>query len=423
MGRIALGGDAPPFFFAEANLLANTTLSWQSSEVVRYSERLPRSYRRNPLTILIDAKRSAGEELLDLTISNPTEVLPDYPHLQIANALYSIRDFTYRPDPFGLHEARTAIADIYNKRGINLEPGQILLTASTSEAYGLLFKLLCNPGDEVLVPVPSYPLFEYLAKLECVRTVPYRLSYDGSWFLDFADLQERISSATRALVVINPHNPTGSFLKKMEARRLADLARDRQIPIISDDVFMDYALGDDSGSTATLAGHDSGLIFSLNGLSKMAGMPQMKLGWIIVSGPEQEQISVMPRLELLLDTYLSVNTPIQLALTELLQIGGGVRDALRRRSRENMHFLRDFLANSPLHPLGAEGGWSELIRLPGICSEEAWVAKFVQEKNVIVQPGYFFDMPSEAYIAVSLIIPPGTFREGIRRISQAVTEC
>ncbi|MBV9499927.1 MAG: pyridoxal phosphate-dependent aminotransferase [Acidobacteriaceae bacterium] len=421
--RIALGGDAPRSFLPCWNLLANEKLPWQSSEVVRYSERLHWSSSRNSLTLLIEAKRSAGEKLLDLTVSNPTEVLPDYPHVQIANALCSIRDFTYRPDSFGLPAARAIIAGIYGKYGISLEASQIALTASTSEAYGLLFKLLCNPGDEILVPVPCYPLFEYLAKLECVRIVPYRLSYDGSWFLDFADLEERISPATRALVVINPHNPTGSFLKQPEASRLIALAQERQIPIISDEVFMEYALDDDSSRIATLAGHESGLMFSLNGLSKMAGMPQMKLGWIAISGSEQERSSVLPRLEVLLDAYLSVNTPIQLALPELLRIGGELCEALHLRTKENMHFLREFLRNAPLHSLGAEGGWSELIRLPGTSSEEAWVTKFIQQQNVIVQPGYFFDMPSEAYIAVSLIVPPDTFREGIRRVAQAVIQC
>jgi hypothetical protein len=391
--------------------------------VIRYSERLPWSFSRNPLTILADAKRGAGENLLDLTISNPTEALLDYPHSQIADALCSLRDFTHRPDPLGLWESRAAIAETYQQRGINIAPGQIAITASTSEAYGLLFKLLCNPGDEILVPVPSYPLFEYLAALECVRVVPYRLSYDGTWFLDFADLEERISPATRAIVVINPHNPTGCFLTTAEADRLLALARDRQIPIISDEVFMDYSFEGDPNRAATLARRDAGLVFSLNGLSKMAGMPQMKLGWIVVSGPAEERASVLPRLELLLDTYLSVNTPVQLSIVELLRIGDNVREALLKRIRGNIDSLRDLLKNSPLHALGSEGGWSEIIRLPSTLSEGEWVAKFVQERDVLVQPGYFFDMPSEAYIVISLIVPPDIFREGIRRICQAVAEC
>jgi alanine-synthesizing transaminase len=389
--------------------------------VIRYSERLPWSFSRNPLTILVEAKRAAGQNLLDLTISNPTEVLPHYPHSQIADALSSIRDFTYRPDPLGRWESRITIADTYRQRGINISPSQIALTASTSEAYGLLFKLLCNPGDEILVPVPSYPLFEYLAALECVRVVPYRLSYDGIWFLDLANLEERISSATRAIVVINPHNPSGFLLKEADAGRLLALARDRQLPIISDEVFMDYSLVDKPGRVATLAARDSGLVFSLNGLSKMAGMPQMKLGWIVVSGPEDERASVVSRLELLLDTYLSVNTPVQLSIAELLRIGGAVRQALLRRIRENIDSLRDLLKPSPLHALGTEGGWSETIRLPSTLSEEEWVTKFVQEHGVLVQPGYFFDMPFEPYIVVSLIVPPGLFREAIRRLANAVS--
>ncbi len=391
--------------------------------MIRYSERLPWFFSRNPLTILVEAKRGAGENLLDLTLSNPTEALPDYPHSQISDALCSIRDLTYRPDSLGLWQSRAEIAETYQQRGINVTPSQIAIVASTSEAYGLLFKLLCNPGDEILVPVPSYPLFEYLAALECVRIVPYRLSYDGTWFLDFASLEEQISPATRAIVIINPHNPTGCFVKKAEADRLLALARDQQIPIISDEVFADYPVEDKPNRAASSSAQDTALVFSLNGLSKMAGMPQMKLGWIVVSGPAQEQATVLPRLELLLDTYLSVNTSVQLATAELLRIGCGVREALLKRIRENIDSLRDLLKDSPLHALGVDGGWSQIIRLPHTISEEEWVTKFVQEQNVLVHPGYFFDMRSEAYIVVSLIVQPDIFREGIRRIAQAVGEC
>lgn len=364
-------------------------------------------------------KRQAGAGLLDLTISNPTEVLPDYPHDRIAAGYGAVRDFTYRPEPAGHRPARRAISDYYRGRGVAISPDNLLLTTSTSEAYALLFKLLCDPGDQVLAPQPSYPLFEYLAAFESVEINPYRLGYDGSWFIDMESLHRRLSPRTRALIVVNPNNPTGSCLKRLEWEELIRLAQNRNLPVISDEVFMDYPLGASGERVLTLIQNDSVLTFSLNGLSKAAGMPQMKLAWIALSGPESACEAARQRLELLADTYLSVATPVQCALPELLRIGDGIQQQLARRIARNLAALNTILQDTPAHCLHVEGGWSAMIQLPSTVSEDIWITRLLEEHNVIVQPGYFFDMHSEAYVVVSLITPPAPFAEGLERLKKA----
>jgi aspartate/methionine/tyrosine aminotransferase len=367
---------------------------------------------------LVEERRSAGVPLLDLTVSNPTEAFSDYPHLAIGRAYANIKDFAYRPDPFGQEASRLAVGRYYERRKLSISPADILLTASTSEAYSLLFKLFCNSGDEILAPLPSYPLFEYLAALESARIVPYRLVYDGSWYIDFANLREQISPRTRALVVVNPNNPTGSFLKRSEAQALLEVGQEYGLPIISDEVFMDYSFGNGSDRVSTLIGYDAVLTFSLNGLSKAAGMPQMKLAWIALHGPERDRKTARKRLELLLDTYLSVGTPVQCALRELLDIGEGLQEHIRARTAHNLRALNMLLEDSPACCLHCEGGWSAIVQLPRRFSEQEWITRLLQEQNVIVQPGYFFDMAKEAYVVVSLITPDDEFSEGIRRVRQ-----
>lgn len=354
-----------------------------------YSRRLPSSFSPNLFTRSIEEKRRTGVPLLDLTVSNPTEVLPRYPHSQIAKAYAAIRDLGYHPQPFGLEEARNEIAELYRDSGVHLTVDRIALTASSSEAYACLFKLLCDPDDEVLVPVPSYPLFEYLAALDCVRSVPYPLIYDGAWCIDFEHLRQHLSARSRAIVVVNPNNPTGSLVKTFEAGLLTDIAREHGMAIISDEVFADYRFGNDTENVATLAGQDSTLVFSLNGLSKMAAMPQMKLGWIVISGPPRERQAACDRLELVLDTYLSVSTPVQAALRELLEIGAENRRNLKSRIDANLSTLRTVLADKSVQALHADGGWSAILRLPNTWSEEFWIRQLLETENVIVQPGYF----------------------------------
>jgi alanine-synthesizing transaminase len=387
-----------------------------------YSQRLSWNLSPNSLSLLIQEKLNAGVPLLDLTISNPTQTFADYPHDEIRRAYANITDFTYRPDPLGLKQARCAIARVYAEQGIPVSPDQLVLTASSSEAYALLFKLFCDPEDEVLVPAPSYPLFDFLARLESIRVVPYRLQYDGIWCIDLASLRERISSRTRAVVIVNPNNPTGSFFKESERNELFELARQHDLPIISDEVFRDYSLGSTGSQVTTLINSDMVLSFSLNGLSKTAGMPQMKLGWIAINGPVAERKLARARLEILLDTYLSVSTPVQSALPELLSIGSGIRCRIAERTKRNVAALEALLNHSPAHGLHTEGGWSAIVRLPHTATEEVWVARLLEERAVIVQPGYFFDMDSEPYVVISLITPPEIFDEGIRRL-RALVAC
>ncbi len=364
---------------------------------------------------MLTEKRNAGVPILDLTISNPTAVLR-YPHPAIAAALAHLSDLSYRPDPFGLLEARETISHFYREQGYRVDASRIALTASTSEAYGLLFKLLCDPGDEVLIPVPSYPLFEYLAALENVRTIPYQLRYDGSWFIDCENLRERISERSRAIVIVNPNNPTGSFLKIRELRQVVELAGEANLPLICDEVFMSYESGSDAQRVKTLAKEEAVLSFSLNGLSKMAGMPQMKLAWLTINGPHREQQIARERLEILLDTYLSVNTPIQLALPALFAIGAGIRAELLASIERNLRRARMLLEDSPVHVLHTEGGWSVVLQFPKKQTGEEWAIQLLKEQDVLLQPGFFFDMPGEAYAVASLITEPDVFSEGIERL-------
>ncbi len=387
--------------------------------MIRYSHRLLWPLAENCLSQLLRQKRQTSAKILDLTVSNPTVVL-EYPDAAIRTAFFDLRSFAYHPDSFGLQEARLAIADFYREQGFEISASRIALTASTSEAYGFLFKLLCDPGDDILVPVPSYPLFEYLAALENVRTVPYRLYYDGKWFIDFSKLRERIAPSTRGIVVVNPNNPTGSFLKTWELQKLVELAREMRVAIISDEVFMNYELENNQQTVRTLMNEESVLSFSLNGLSKAAAMPQMKLAWIVINGPEEEREIARERLGLLLDTYLSVNTPVQLALPVLLKTGAQVRSQLLARAIQNLSEARRLLQSSPVDVLHVEGGWSVMLRIPAVQREEDWIIQLLREKNVLMQPGFFFDMPHEAYAVASLVAEAADFREGIGRLRALV---
>jgi len=379
----------------------------------RYSNRLAGlTAPENQFSTLLAQYRASGRPLLDLTVSNPTEALANYPHAEIASALAAIPNFRYQPDPFGNLHARQAIAKRHG-----LSPENLALTASTSEAYGLLFKLLANPGDEILVPAPSYPLFGFLAQLESVNLRPYRLNYDGSWFIDFASLEAAVSPRTRAIILVNPNNPTGSFLKTWEYKSLRDFG----LPLISDEVFQDYAFTEARTRIRTLNGHHDVLSFTLNGLSKMAGMPQMKLGWININGPAAERQQARQRLELILDTYLSVSAPVQLAAAPLLAIGDKIQAQIRNRILNNLATADELTANSPVHRLHSEGGWSIILRVPQTLSEEEWITRLLTDHGVILQPGYFFDMPSEAYLVASLLPPENVFREGITTLQSMAT--
>jgi aspartate/methionine/tyrosine aminotransferase len=347
-----------------------------------------------------------------LTESNPTRAGLIYPSADILATLADERALRYDPAPRGLCSARETVAAYYRERGADVPPERILLTASTSEAYAYLFKLLADPGDEILAPRPSYPLFEFLARLELVNIRQYPLRYDGCWHFDFDALEALMTDRTRAIVVVNPNNPTGSFLKRDEWERLQGLG----LPILSDEVFCDYGFGEDAERVITLAGSGRALVFAMSGLSKIAGLPQMKLGWIAASGPGCD--AVLDALELIADTYLSVATPVQLALPRLLL--SSVRDQIRARTAANLQLLRQTMDGSAASVLRAEGGWYAVVQVPCTCSEEEWALTLLREHDVLVQPGFFFDFESEAFLVVSLLCEPGTFREGLRRIATAI---
>lgn len=386
-----------------------------------FSSRLDWGAAPNRLSSLLERRLAAGLPVLDLTESNPTRADGLSPGAELLEALLSPASLFYEPSPLGGSAARKAVSEYYAERGHDVDPARILLTASTSEAYAYAFKLLCEPGDEVLVPRPSYPLFEFLARLESVRIVRYPLVCHGRWHIDFDALESAISPRTRAIAVVNPNNPTGSFLKRAELPRLAALCRSRELAIISDEVFADYAFGPDPARVSTLAGCDEALVFCFSGLSKIAALPQMKLGWIVAGGPPDLRARALGGLELIADTYLSVSAPVQHAAPRFLACGSLARARIRTRVSENLEWLRAAVAGSALGILDVEGGWYATVRLPRTRSEEEWTLELLDRDGVLVQPGYFFDFETEAFVVLSLLTVPGIFREGVARLLARVS--
>jgi len=366
----------------------------------------------------LDEKRAAGAPILDLTESNPTAAGFAYPSDAILAALADPRSFRYEPAAAGMPVARAAVSEYYSgAMGRDVSPDRILLTASTSEAYAFVFKLLADPGDEVLIPSPSYPLFDYLAALESVRLVQYPLVYHRSWNIDFDALTRSITSRSRAIVLVNPNNPTGSFLKQSELGPLVALCREHNLALISDEVFADYILDDQAPLVRSLTGVDEVLTFCLSGLSKVAGLPQLKLGWIVTGGAPGDREKAFPRLELIADTYLSVGAPVQWAAPTLLGLRGELQSQIIGRVRANRAFLASQIRpTSPWNLLYTAGGWYAVLEAPRIQTEEDWVLQLLTEDNVLVQPGFFFDFEREAFLVISLLTSEDAFRAGIRRI-------
>jgi len=379
-----------------------------------FSSRLQWESHSNLLSLLLAEKRRNGAAILDLTESNPTRVGLTYSQGDILAGLADPRALNYDPQPRGLLSAREAVAVYYRERGIDVPSSRLLLTASTSEAYSYIFKLLADPGDEILVPRPSYPLFDYLAALESVCVRQYPLHYDGAWHIDFTSLSKLVTPRTRAIVVVNPNNPTGSYLKRDEWERLQALG----LPVISDEVFSDFALGPAPERASALAGSNGVLTFAMSGLSKVAGLPQMKLGWIAADGPGHE--AALEGLEWIADTFLSVSTPAQLALPRILTASGSVQQQIRDRIRTNLNEAVTRTDGSPCRCLTAEGGWSVILEVPRILTEDDWALHLLAQKEVLVQPGFFYDFETEAFLVLSLLTPPIIFDQGVRRILGAV---
>ena len=375
-----------------------------------FSHRTAWSVTPNRLSAALAAHRRSGRPLLDLTETNPTRVGLPMPAAEIREALADARALRYEPTPFGCAEARDAVAAYH---GGAVSPERIVLTASTSEAYAMLFKVLADPGDRVLVPVPSYPLFEYLAGLEAVETVPYPSIFDGDgWVVDLPALENRIDDRTRAVLAVSPNNPTGAMLRREEADGLLRVCGDRGLALIADEVFADHVVGDASSRVRSLAGRSETLVFVLNGLSKTCLLPQLKAAWIAASGPGDQVADALARLEVVADTYLSVNTPVQLALPRLLALRDGIRAPLTARLAANRAALARVVTGSAASALPADGGWSAVVRVPRQPGEEERVLRLLARHGLRVHPGFFFDFPSEAFLVVSLLGPEDEFARG-----------
>ena len=380
-----------------------------------FSNRVPPDLVANRWSALADVARAEGRPLLDLTASNPTRAGFSYPNDLLAS-LGDARVLLYSPQPLGDVEARQAVARDYQRQGVCMPADRIVLTASTSEAYSLLFKLLADAGDEVLVPRPSYPLFEHLTRLDLLQARPYDLEYHTAWSIDVASVERAITDHTRALLLVSPNNPTGSFVTQDELEQLAALCVPRQIAIIADEVFADYALEERVGGVGRAATQRDNLTFSLGGLSKSAGLPQVKLGWIGVSGPDALVAKAIERLELVCDTYLSVSTPVQVAAPALISVGAGIRAQILARVRDNYRSLQSSAAKVPAcRVLRCDGGWSAVLQVPTLEPEEDLVIRLLAD-GVLTQPGYFFDFARESFLVISLITPPAIFAEGVDRI-------
>lgn len=384
-----------------------------------FSRRIPADRTPTRLARAAAEARLRGP-VLDLTLSNPTRAGLPYPP-DMLRPLSDAAALTYRPEPFGLPDAREAVAAIYRRRGLRIGADRIVLSASTSDAYSLLFKLLCEPGrSSVLTPVPSYPLFDHLTRLDGVESRRYALEYHGAWCIGPGELDRAWDAGTRAVLAVSPNNPTGSILRDTDAVELVGACASRGAALIVDEVFWDYPLVD---SLAEASPFDSPacLTFRLGGLSKSAGLPQVKLGWIAVEGPAALVDDALDRLELICDTYLSVSTPVQVAAGRLIEQGRGVRDRILERVRGNYRTLLSRAAGvSDVSVLNADGGWSAVVRVPATASEEQFALDLLERHSVVVHPGYFFDFAHEAFLVVSLLPESSTFERGIDLVLERV---
>lgn len=380
-----------------------------------FSRRTNWNLAHNRYTQALDAFRSSGRPLLDLTASNPTSVGLHYETERLTRALAHPNALEYEPAAKGLRPAREAVAGYYLEKGIEVSTERLVLTVSTSEAYSFIFRLLCDPGDEVLVPQPSYPLFEILADLQDVKLVPYELVYDHGWQIDFHSLESAITPRTRAVLVVHPNNPTGSYVKQDEKALLDRICINRELAVVADEVFLDYELGE--SMPLSFSESRGALTFTLSGLSKVSALPQMKVAWIVVSGMPTITSEALARLEMIADTYLSVSAPAQWALPELLASRKNIQQQLRSRVGQNLAELDSQLRRQTLcHRLDVEGGWYAILRVPITRSDEELAIVLLENQSVLVQPGHFYDFVSEGYLVVSLITPPAEFEEGMRRL-------
>ncbi len=380
-----------------------------------FAKRTNWNLETNRLSTALAAHRAAGEPPIDLTLSNPTECGFRYDEEAILSALGNPAALKYEPNPRGLAVARSAVAQYCAERGAIVSNDDIFLTTSTSEAYSYVFRTLCNPDDELLIPAPSYPLFEFLADIQDVRLARYPLVYDYGWQIDFHALEQAITPRTRGVIVVHPNNPTGHFAKPEEMRKLNEICAARGMAIIADEVFLDFALNEKQ--IATFAANSGALTFTMSGLSKICGLPQMKAAWLMVSGPEAWKMEALARLEVIADTYLSMSAPIQLGIPALLEQRHAFQKQVIARVNENLSELdKRLAAQRSCSRLKVEGGWNAVIRVPATRSDEELALELLATRGVYVHPGHFYDFSSEGYLIVSLILPQSNFSHGLRQL-------
>ncbi len=383
-----------------------------------FSDRTNWKLSHNRYTQALEEVRTRGGEVLDLTVSNPTRAELRYDEAAILKALSSPRIFDYDPQAKGLLAAREAVAAYYfASHNVALDPGRIVLTTSTSEGYSYVFRLLCNAGDELLIPKPSYPLFEFLADLQDVKLVPYPLIYDHGWQMDLHSIETAVSSRTRGIVLVHPNNPTGSYVQPQEAEWLNAFCREHGLALIVDEVFLDYAL--DGKPHASFVQNRGALTFTLSGLSKISALPQMKVAWVAISGRDEAVEAAMAPLEVIADTYLSMNAPIQWATSALLEQRNAIQPQLGERVRQNLAELdRQLARQKSCERLLLEGGWYAILRVPVTQSDEDLAIQLLRERSVLVHPGHFYDFPQDGCLILSLITPPTVFAKGMHQVLQ-----
>ena len=388
-----------------------------------FSSRFDWEIGTNPLGRLLAAKQGEGRTIYDLTVSNPTGLGFDYPTADILSALSSEASMDYHPDPHGLIEAREAVAAYYAQSGHPIGLDQLFLTANTSEAYGVIFKLLADPGDEILVPSPGYPLLAYLASFESLQPVTYPLRYDDrkGWSLDLDLLDALVTDKTRAIVAVSPNNPTGSYVGQDELRTLDEICCRHGLALIVDEVFSDYKADDSMPTPCSAFNRTHCLTFVLNGLSKMLALPQVKLGWIAVCGEPAPVAGAVHGLEILLDFYLSVSTPVQHALARLMTLRPMIQRQITERLRRNEQQLRQWVADGAAGPahiqvLNREGGWYAVVAFSDAVSDETRVLQLLEKSDTLVHPGYFYEFGKEGFVVLSLLPQPEVFQTGIERL-------
>src|SRR6185437_12367120 len=380
-----------------------------------FADRTNWNLATNRLAEALAQHRAKGKPIYDLTVSNPTECGFVYDNDAILRALSNPAATIYQPEPRGLATARRAVAEYYAARASHVPAEDILLTTSTSEAYSFVFRLLCNPGDELLIPAPSYPLFDFLADIQDVKLIRYPLFYDHGWGIDFHALQQAVTLRTRGVIVVHPNNPTGHYTNSLAMKRLNEICSAKNLAIIADEVFLDFSLT--QATHPSFAANREALTFTMSGLSKIAGLPQMKAAWLITSGPEPSKSQACERLEVIADAYLSMNAPIQLAVPSFLQQRVGFQQQLIARVRGNLHELDcQIAAQNSCSRLELEGGWYVVLRVPATRPDEDLVVDLLESNGIYVHPGHFYDFPGDGYLIASLITPEPDFAEGIKRL-------